>query len=103
MAKYGEELIGWISGVPLGPAGYGVWKGIREGAELISRFTRLKVNNGEKVLFWHDTWCASKPLSSLFSSCYSVARRKWGSDRDHMIRTRVWCSWNIHPKRNLND
>lgn len=31
VAKYGEERMGWISGTPLGPAGCGVWKGIREG------------------------------------------------------------------------
>lgn len=53
-AKYGEDQMGWTSGMPLGSVSCGIWKGIREGVKSLSRFIRLKVNNGENVLFWHD-------------------------------------------------
>lgn len=63
----------------------------------------LKVTKGDKVLFWHDPWCSIEPLCHLFSSCYNLSACKWGSVIEHMIRTRIFYSWNLHPRRNLND
>lgn len=101
--RYGEEHHGWRSRVPSGAFGYGVWRGINEGIIVFSRYIKLKVNNGENVSFWHDPWCSPQPLCSLFPSCYRFASCQRGSVQDHMIRSRVWCLWNIHPRRNHND
>lgn len=90
-AKYGEESYGRFSRDPTGPLGCGVWKGISTGVKIFSTFTRFKVNNGERVLFWQDLWCASKPLRSLFPSCYALAKCKCGRMKSHMIRTRSLC------------
>lgn len=48
-------------------------------------------------------WCTHVLLALLFPSCYSLAQNKWGSVKDHMIRSIVLCSWNLSPRRNLND
>lgn len=102
-AKYGEEQNGWISRTPTGLNRSGIWRGIAEGIGLFSRFIRFKVNNEEQVSFWYDSYCSTLPLCSFFPSCYKLANVKRGTIRNHMIRSRVWCSWNIHPRRNPND
>lgn len=43
------------------------------------------------------------PLASLFLDCYNLAVNKWGTVKNHMRRSSSFCSWNIHPRRNLND
>lgn len=63
----------------------------------------FKVNNGERVRFWHDPWCSREPLRVFFPNYYDLAVEKWGSVKDHLIRSRVFWSWNIRPRRNLND
>lgn len=37
-------------------------------------------------------------LCTLFPLCYDLV-----VDKDHWIRSRLMCSWNIQPRRNLND
>lgn len=37
-----------------------------KGPKLFSNFTSFEVNNGKRVLFWHDIWCSDEPLSRLF-------------------------------------
>lgn len=53
-AKYGEECFRWSSRYPRGTKGCGVWKEICKGFGSFFRCVRLKVNNGERVRFWHD-------------------------------------------------
>lgn len=93
--KYGEDRNGWCNREPVGSMGCGVWKGVYKGVGSLSRLIRFKVNNGKRVLFWHDLWCSNEPLSLslslLFPSCYNVAGCKWGTMEDHMIQTRVLC------------
>lgn len=101
--KYGEGKFGWISRSPRGAVGCGVWKGICKGVGSFFRYVRFRVNNGKRVRFWHDPWCGAVPLYHLFPSCYSMAKNKRGFMNNHMIRTRVYCSWNMQPRRNLND
>lgn len=39
----------------------------------------------------------------LISFLFSLALSKHGSVQEHMIRSRVFCSWDLKPRRNLND
>lgn len=55
--KYEESYLGWTNGIPKGARGCGVWANICKGEEGIFRFVRFKINNGERVRFWHDPWC----------------------------------------------
>lgn len=73
VAKYGEETKGWTCRSPEGALGYGLWKNISKGNETFSRF---KINNGERVSFWHDPWCERGPLASSFPLCYALAKHK---------------------------
>lgn len=81
----------WRSGLG-GAIGCEVWKGICKGMDSFFRFTGFKINNGEIVSFWQDPWCEREPLCTLFPECYGLAVDKHGSVKDHMIRSRVFCS-----------
>lgn len=53
--------------------------------------------------FWHDPWYGDEPLKDVFPHCCDLAEDKWGVVKAYMIRCRVLCSWNIQPRRNLNE
>lgn len=78
----------------VGAAGCWVWNKIFKGMYSFTCFTCFKVNIGERIWFWHDAWCSRVAL---------WAERKFGSVEDHMIRSRVFCSWNLLLRRKLND
>lgn len=102
-AKCGNERFRWTSRSPRGVVGCGVWKGICKGLGSFFRYTRFCVNNDERVRFWHNPWCGAVLLCLLFPSCYGMVEDKGGFVKNHMIRSRVFCSWKIQPQRNLND
>jgi len=63
----------------------------------------FEVNDGSRVLFWHDVWCGNRPLKTLFPDLFRMAHLKyttvqkvisWNSDISH---------WNLTFVRNLND
>lgn len=101
--KYEEECNSWLPISPLGAIGCRVWKGICIGKDQLSQFIQFKINKGDRVSFWHDRWCSTSSLAQLFPQCYHLAVCKQGSVRDHMVRLRALCSWNLHPRRNLNN
>jgi hypothetical protein len=37
---------------------------------------RYEIENGSKVLFWHDLWCGEIPLKTLFSELFLIASGK---------------------------
>lgn len=102
-AKFGKDLNGWVRHRPTGAVGCGVWKCIFKGMDSFVKFTRFKVDDGENVLFWTDPWCSRVALCRLFPGFFSLAAGKTRSVKDHMIRSRAFCSWNIQLRRNLND
>lgn len=77
-----------------------MWKSISMGKE---NFFWFKINNGERVRYWVDPWCDRRPLAMVFLSCFNLTVNKGGLVKDHIIRSRVFCSWNIQPRRCLND
>lgn len=93
----------WACRMPTGPVGCGLWKGICRNLGDFFKHIKFKVNKGDRVKFWLEAWCSREPLCDLFSSCFSLAQSKYGSVAEHMIRSRVFCSWDLKPKRNLND
>lgn len=52
--KYGKTQAIWTSDTPKGVIGYGVWANISKGGDEFLRFVRFRINNGERVRFWHD-------------------------------------------------
>lgn len=102
-AKYGDDHYGWTCHPPVGASGCSLWNNICKGADLFFRFVKFKVNKGDRVSFWHDRWCERVCLRTLFPGCYVIAGNKRGTVADHMIRSKSLCSWNIQPRRNLND
>lgn len=89
--------------MPVGPVGCGVWKGIMLVEEEFFERVKFKVNKGNRVRFWQDVWCSREPLQSLFPSCFGLAIAKQGAVKDFVIHSRVFSSWDLKPKRNLND
>jgi len=83
--------------------GCGVWKNINKEREDFFKWIKFKVNDGGMVSFWHDPWCFCKPLANLFPNCYNLALNKRGTVKDFMVRSMIFSSWNIQPRRNLND
>lgn len=80
-----------------------MWKAIMSTMDDFFKLVKFKVNNGDMVRFGLDRWCTKEPLNIIFPSCFRVAASKYGSVQDHMIRFRVNCSWDLKPRRNLND
>lgn len=70
---------------------------------LLAQFTRFKVNNGDCVQFWTNPRCSSLPLSSIFPDLFNPTEGKSDSVKNHMIRSRAFCTWNVRLRRNLND
>lgn len=71
--------------------------------DVFSSLIRFKVNKGDRIRFWLDVWCARDPLYILFLSCFNLARSKFGMVLEHMIRSRMLCSWDLKPRKNLNN
>uniref|UniRef100_A0A2N9I6Z1 Reverse transcriptase zinc-binding domain-containing protein n=1 Tax=Fagus sylvatica TaxID=28930 RepID=A0A2N9I6Z1_FAGSY len=66
VVKYGVESGGWITNKPRGPNGCSVWKHIRMGWDGFSAHAGFDVGLGNRVLFWHDSWCSDHPLKEYF-------------------------------------
>ena len=63
------------------------------------------MGQGNRVRFWHDRWCGSRPLKEMFPLLYECSR-----DRDALIDSLYTQStggvareWNIHFGRAIND
>lgn len=102
-AKYGEDGLGWSSGMLVGPVGCGAWNDIMLVMEDFFRLVKFKVKKGNRVCFGMDAWCTREPLNILFPYCFELATSKHGSVQDHLICSRVFCLWDLKPRRILND
>jgi hypothetical protein len=78
--KYGSMRGGWCSKEVGGPYGVGVWKCIRRGWAGFMHHVQYQVDDGSKVLVWHDVWCEELPLKVFFQSCSLL----------HVVRIRGW-------------
>ncbi|KAM0009544.1 putative reverse transcriptase zinc-binding domain-containing protein [Helianthus debilis subsp. tardiflorus] len=72
-----------VSQIPLKKGNTGIWKNIagigedfkKNGID-IQRGLNSVVGNGEKTLFWQDTWTTHGPLKYAFPLCYNLAKNK---------------------------
>lgn len=102
-AKYEEDHLGWSCRHPEGAIGCCVWKNISKGKDDFFHWIRFKDNDGGRVRFYLDPWCFRDPLAIIFPNCFNLAVNKRGTVKEHMKRSGSICSWNIEPRRNLND
>jgi hypothetical protein len=64
--KHGCMNGGWCTKVVEGPYGVGMWKHIRRGWGVFSRFISFGVGDGSHIRFWYDSWCGDQPLKEAF-------------------------------------
>lgn len=74
--KYGSGWGRWISGVLHEPHGVSLWKHIRSGWEIFSRFIKFEVGNDRCIRFWHDLWCGDVILRRRFLNFFAYAGLK---------------------------
>jgi hypothetical protein len=67
--KYESLRGGWRSKEVVGPFRVGVWKCMRRGWEVLSKFVRYEVGDGSKVRFWHDL-CEDQPLKISYPDIF---------------------------------
>ena len=65
-AKYGIDELGWWSKKSSYPHDVGCWKSILAGLKRSKSLVHFEVKDGSRVLFWHDVWCADRPLKTFF-------------------------------------
>jgi hypothetical protein len=82
--KYGSMEGDWCTKQVERPFGVGVWKHIRRGWKIFSKFIRFKVGDGTQIRFWHDVWCGDQPLKESFPVLFHIARKKEAWVSDHM-------------------
>ena len=73
LAKYGSMKVDWMSSIPNGPYGVGLWKFIRSGWVKFSKFLKFEVGDGTRIQFWDDVWCCEEPLKDMFPDLYRIA------------------------------
>lgn len=66
-------------------------------------WTQFKVGIGNKVKFWHDTWCDATPLAQAFPDLYSIVILKNGLVNDHIIGGENHVSWDLHLRQETNN
>uniref|UniRef100_A0A2N9EHP5 Reverse transcriptase domain-containing protein n=1 Tax=Fagus sylvatica TaxID=28930 RepID=A0A2N9EHP5_FAGSY len=87
--KYGSMEGGWMSKVPIGPYGVGLWKFIRHRWDKFSRLLKFEVGDGTNIRFWEDVWCGGEPLKDVFPELHRIARVQAAVVADHVPCFRV--------------
>jgi hypothetical protein len=103
LAKYGSLEGDWMSRVPMGPYGVGLWKFIRSGWVKFSKFLKFEVGNGTRIQFWDDIWCCAEPLKAMFPDLYRIACVPEATVADHMQVRGGAVTWEVHFIRMAHD
>jgi hypothetical protein len=105
VAKYGLDRGGWSSLKPRGTHGCGLWKGIMLGRDLFFQHIEMILGQGNRILFWHDSWCGMTPLKSLFPVMFSCSSDKSASLASLLSRSGEGANrvWNFSFIRDFND
>jgi hypothetical protein len=105
VAKYGVVRGGWITNKPRGTHGCSLWKHVMMGWEVFASHFGHDVGMGDRVLFWHDSWCSDRPFKETFLVLFGcslnqddfvasvLVSRSPGSPRE----------WNLSFGRSFND
>ena len=103
MEKYGSMEGGWMSKVPTGPYGVGLWKHIWHGWSSFARFLSFEVGDGSRIRFWDDVWCGGDPLRKVFPELYRIARVKEGVVADFLHIRGDSVHWEVNFTRLIQD
>ena len=98
-AKYGCMNGVWCTKVVEGPYGVGMWKHIRRGWEVFSKFINFRVGNGSNIRFWQDIWRGDQPLKEVFPALFRTASNKEAWVMDHMQQVNGIIQWNVSFSR----
>jgi hypothetical protein len=83
-AKYDCLNGRWCTKEVEGPSGVGVWKQIRRGWGIFSRFIRFEVEDGSQISFWHDVWCVDHSMKDAFLELFLISQCKEARVTDNM-------------------
>ena len=103
VAKYGVEWGGWISKKIRGPHGCSLWKGILFGWDFFKQHVELVAGMGDRIRLWHDHWCGSVPLKTLFPVLFSCSASRDASIASSLSGVNGDRTWNITFIRDFND
>jgi hypothetical protein len=101
--KYGSMEGGWMSKIPRGSHGVGLWKFIRAGWDTFSRFVKFQVGDGSCIWLWEDVWCIDEPLKEAFPSLYRLACVKDATVADSVLFRGEDAHWEVNFTRTVQD
>jgi hypothetical protein len=101
--KYGSMEGGWMSKVPIGPYGVGLWKFIRHRWDKFSRLLKFEVGDGTNIRFWEDVWCGGEPLKDVFPELHRIARVQAAVVADHVHFQGDSVHWEVQFTRLVQD
>lgn len=82
--------------------GLSLWNNIWSYSKMILNNFKQIVGKGDKIRFWHDTWCGQMSLQSQFPHIFAIARNK-----DILLENAYGISspltWNVTVTRNLKE
>jgi hypothetical protein len=102
-SKYGSLWGGWCSLEPAGTFEVRLWKNIRKGWESFSSFSRLVVQDGTRIRFWHDLWCGNTVLKDAFLVLFGIARSNDASVAANVELLGSSIQWNVSFTREAHD
>ncbi len=97
------EWGGWISKEIRRPHGCSLWKGILFGWDFFKQHVELVAGMGDRIRFWHDHWCGSVPLKTLFPVLFSCSASRDASIASSLSGVSGDRTWNITFIRDFND
>jgi hypothetical protein len=94
---------GWVSNIPTGSYGVGLWKFIRHGWDKFSGLLKFEVGDGTRIRFWDDVWCMDGTLKVAFPELYRIARAPVAFVGDNFQYQGVSFHWDVTFSRLAQD
>ena len=101
--KYGSLWGSWCLDVGKGPYGVSLWKFIRRGWDTFYHLCSFVVGDGQKVKFWHDSWCGHMFLKEEFLELFVISWDKDASMAHLMSFPDGLLHWHLRFSRNVQD